>query len=272
MGKFDGVLLLSDYDDTLIGHDLTIPARNRAALERFMAEGGTFSVATGRGYQTFLPLWQGVPMNGPTVISNGAAIYDYPGERWISSRLLRPETAERLEGLAAEFPELAFEVYTRERIFVWNYNSFVRYHQRRVKAEMIPCPIEEMGPGWLKVLLQGDRPLLEEVQAHIRARWPGDYEVIFSGDYLLEMTAAGCNKGSAALALAEILGIRRENLYCIGDNQNDLSMLKVSALPFAPANCVRELKDWGVVVLSSCDEGCIADAVEILEKQYERNE
>ncbi len=268
MGKFDGVLLLSDYDDTLIGHDLTIPPRNLRALGHFMAEGGTFSVATGRGYQTFLPLWKGVPMNGPTVISNGAAIYDYPRGRWIFARLLCPETAARLEQLTEKFPALAFEVYSKERIYVWNFNPFVRQHQRRVKAEMTPCAIGDMAGGWLKVLLQGERPLLEQVRAYIRARWPEDYEVIFSGPYLLEMTGTGCNKGAAALRLAERLGIARESLYCIGDNQNDLSMLNVSAIPLAPANCVQELKDWGARVLCSCDKGCVADAVELLETLY----
>lgn len=268
MGKFEGVLLLSDYDGTLIGHDLTIPPRNLRALEGFLAEGGTFSVATGRGYQTFLPLWRDVPMNAPTVISNGAAIYDYPGGRWVSATCLCGETAGRLEELTEHFPELAMEVYSKEQIYVWNFNSFVRRHQRRVKAEMTPCPIREMAGGWLKVLLQGERPLLERVQAYLRARWPEDYEVFFSGRNLLELTAAGCSKGAAVLRLAERLGIARENLYCIGDDQNDLSMLAVSALPFAPANCVQELKNRGAVVLSSCDEGCVADAVALLEARY----
>lgn len=268
MGKFDGVLLLSDYDDTLIGQDLTIPPRNLRALERFMAEGGTFSVATGRGYQTFLPLWRGVPMNGPTVVSNGAAIYDYPQGRWIFASCLSGETARRLEQLIERFSALAIEVYTKEIIYVWNYNDFVRQHQQRVKAEMVPRAIREMKGGWLKVLFQGERPLLEEVQAYIQTRWPGDYEVIFSGYYLLELTGIGVNKGAAALRLAGQLGIARESLYCIGDNQNDLSMLLVSAIPFAPSNCIKELKVRGAMVLCSCDEGCIADVITVLEARY----
>ena len=52
------------------------------------------------------------------------------------------------------------------------------------------------------------------------------------------------------------------------DNQNDLSMLAVSAVPFAPANCAQELKDWGAVLLRPCPQGSIADLIERLDARY----
>ena len=49
MGKFDGVLLVSDFDDTFLGSDRTVPARNYRALDYFLSEGGRFTIATGAG-------------------------------------------------------------------------------------------------------------------------------------------------------------------------------------------------------------------------------
>ena len=55
MGRFDGVLLASDFDNTLIYTEdalrsgVPVPPlspRNRQALEWFMTEGGRFTVAT----------------------------------------------------------------------------------------------------------------------------------------------------------------------------------------------------------------------------------
>jgi hydroxymethylpyrimidine pyrophosphatase-like HAD family hydrolase len=54
----------------------------------------------------------------------------------------------------------------------------------------------------------------------------------------------------------------------VGDNQNDIPMLEKSAIPFAPANCAQEVKDWGARVLCSCEDGVIGDIVEILDKRY----
>ena len=48
MGKFDGVLLVSDYDDTLYDHNLTVNDRNHRAIEYFLEQGGRFTIATGR--------------------------------------------------------------------------------------------------------------------------------------------------------------------------------------------------------------------------------
>ena len=40
MGIFDGVLLVSDFDDTLVDRKKRLPERTKAALSRFVAQGG----------------------------------------------------------------------------------------------------------------------------------------------------------------------------------------------------------------------------------------
>lgn len=47
MGKFDGLLLVSDFDDTLYDSHHRIPPRNLDALGRWIGQGGRFTVATG---------------------------------------------------------------------------------------------------------------------------------------------------------------------------------------------------------------------------------
>ena len=69
-------------------------------------------------------------------------------------------------------------------------------------------------------------------------------------------------------AAAQLLHVAPQNLYCMGDNQNDIPMLALSAIPFAPANCAQEVKDWGARVLGSCDEHAVAQAIEILDSIY----
>ena len=68
--------------------------------------------------------------------------------------------------------------------------------------------------------------------------------------------------------LARRLGIRPGHIYCIGDNQNDIPMLAVSAIPFAPSNCAPEVRAWGARILGSCEESCVAQAIRILDELY----
>ena len=48
MGKFDGILLVSDLDGTLLTNDKRLSEENREAIDRFVEEGGIFTFATGR--------------------------------------------------------------------------------------------------------------------------------------------------------------------------------------------------------------------------------
>lgn len=57
LGKFEGVLLASDFDDTLVGSDCEVSRGNREALEYFVREGGRFTVSTGGPTAPSPPMW-----------------------------------------------------------------------------------------------------------------------------------------------------------------------------------------------------------------------
>lgn len=270
MGKFDGVLFFSDYDDTLYNLQLAVSPENRAAIHYFIENGGHFSIATGRAHTTFTPQIQRerLEFNAPVVLSNGAAIYDYAADRYLERTLLDEKTPARVTSLCNRFPDLGFEAYHGEDIYVHNPNVVTMQHLKRVDQPYTTCPISEMPAPWNKVIMEQDELYLKEIQAHILQHWREDYEVIFSNRYLLEVTAKGSNKGTMVAKVADLLGISRENLYCIGDNQNDIPMLALASIPFAPANCAKEVKDWGARILNHCDDHAIAQAIEILDSIY----
>ena len=100
MGKFDGVLLASDFDNTILNTERPrrtgcpippISQRNVEALRYFMDNGGRFAVATGRALPAFRMFAEQVPMNAPAVVCNGGALYDFKTERYLETMEL-PET------------------------------------------------------------------------------------------------------------------------------------------------------------------------------------
>ena len=270
MGKFDGVLFFADYDDTLYNSAHTVSPENRAAIRYFMDNGGYFSVATGRAHRTFTPQIEKEQLvfNAPVVLSNGAAIYDYASDRYLLDSALPKDAPQMLAQLCDEFPALGFEASHGEDIYVHNPNRVTREHLAKVGGTQILCPILEMPTPWSKVILQQVQLYLEEVQARFLEQWGDRCEAIFSNRYLLEVTAKGCNKGAMVEKVAQLLYIDPKNLYCMGDNQNDIPMLALSAIPFAPANCAQEVRDWGARILCRCEDGVIGDIVDILDKLY----
>ncbi len=268
MGKFDGLLLASDFDDTLYDRSFRIPERNLEAIAYFTSHGGYFTVATGRAHRTFAPYAHLVPMNAPAVLSNGAAIYDFAKGEVVEQTTLSPLAQADFGAMMAQLPSLSIEAYHGEDIYIWNPNEITYAHMKKVNCDYTLCPVEEMPTPWVKVLFHQEHGILLAARKYLMDNCGNRYEAIFSNPYYLEITHQGSTKGGMVAKLAQMLGVEAEHIYCVGDNQNDIPMLERSAIPFAPANCAPEVRDWGAQVLCHCNDGVIGDIVELLDKKY----
>lgn len=271
MGRFRGVLLATDYDDTLYSTNATISPENRQAIEYFVAEGGKFCISTGRSYINFAIQMEKerLPVNAPVILSNGASIYDFATEESLWLKHLPPLAPRHLAQVCRAFPQVGFEAYHQDEVFTFRANEVTRHHLTRCHLTGVPRAIEAMPVPWIKVILQHPDPgMLQQVQTYVRTQWPEDYDVTFSNPYLLEVTAKGANKGLSVLWVADYLQVKREDIYCVGNGLNDIPMLQVSALSFAPANSYPAVRAAADVVLPSCDESCVAEMIRQLEERY----
>ena len=280
MGKFDGVLLASDFDNTLIYTEEALragvpvpplPERNRAALEHFMAEGGRFAISTGRALAAFLKYVDLVPMNAPGVVCNGAALYDFATGEYLETALLDEAALARGQEVLDHFPAAAVEAYHIDNVIhAVHPNEYTRRHEHLTKVGVTEAASLQSVPLPLgKLLFEAEHGVLEEIMSFLDSRgWAGDYELIFSGQTLLEMTIKGANKGGMVQRLAARLGISMEHVYCVGDEANDISMLRVAREGFAPANCIDAVRQSGATLVGHAREGALADVVALLEARY----
>ena len=280
MGKFDGVLLASDFDNTLLyteealrtgGPVPPLPERNREALTYFMDQGGRFAIATGRALAAFLRHAEDVPMNAPGVVCNGAAIYDFEKGEYVEAAMLDAAARQRGQEALDRFPGVAVEAYHIDNVIhVVRPNEVSRQHEYMTKATLTEAPsLLEVPLPLGKLLFEADHEKLEQVLAFLVAKgWAEDYELIFSVSHLLEMTIKGANKGGMVRRLAARLGISMDRVYCVGDEANDLSMLQAAAQGFAPANASAAVRESGAVIVGPASDGAIADVVEILDRRY----
>lgn len=268
LGKFDGVLLVSDFDDTLFHSGQAVSQKDYEAIAHFIAQGGVFTIATGRAHRTFAPYANIVPINAPVVLSNGALLYDFAAHQVVLDLPLPDTAAADLLQMCQAIPQVGVETYHGDDVYIHNPNAHTQRHVERVKTTWTQCDLQDMPTPWSKAVIQADHAVLLQAQAFLQQRWPERYEVIFSNEVLLECTAKTATKGGMVLRLAERLGVQRPNIYCVGDNQNDIPMLAVSAIPFTPANCAPAVREWGGKVINSCDDSCIAQIIEILDERY----
>ena len=78
----------------------------------------------------------------------------------------------------------------------------------------------------------------------------------------------GASKGEMVQRLARRLGVSMENVYCVGDHANDISMLTWAGQGYAPANAIPQvLHTPGVRRLPDCRDNAIAQLIRSLDKQ-----
>lgn len=281
MGKFTGVLLASDFDNTLVYTESALKGlapmpellpENRQAIEYFMAEGGTFSIATGRALPSFEIVRPGLPMNGPTILFNGAAIYDFQTGKYLCTAFLPDTVRPHIMQVLDAWPEAAVELYHDDNsIFALHANelTLAHLHLTHNATEMLET-IDQAPSPISKALFEIVPEKMAAFHRYVNGMpWASQYEIVPSNTFLLELTARGASKGAMVQRLAQILHIAPQDIYCVGDHANDLGMLALSAVPFAPANAIESvLETPGIHVLPDAREGAIAALIRELDNRY----
>lgn len=272
MGRFDGVLLAADYDDTLMPFgQTTLSGANRAALARFMAAGGRFAIATGRDLVSYRSICGNFESNAPAVLSNGALLYDRGSMLWQAA--LPADFAADLQVLFDQFPDVGAEVHRGDSIYVLRRNAGILAHLGGVGEAGIDATLAGVPQDCAKIAVVApvcfeETPLSRAVAAFCAARWPDRYDVALSHG-IIDIAAKGVNKGAGVDRLLSHLGLSPAHLYCAGDNWNDVPMLRRAARAFVPASARREMRQLpGVHVVPACRENAIAAVISILARQY----
>ncbi|WP_444318409.1 HAD-IIB family hydrolase, partial [Megasphaera sp.] len=107
-----------------------------------------------------------------------------------------------------------------------------------------------------------DYDYLQQIHAEIRPLLDA-ITVSFSSNRYIEFMHKGVNKGAGLWKLADILGVAHEETMAIGDNINDIDMLKAAGLSVGVHNLNPVIRRYcDVVTDATNNEGAVAEAIE----------
>ena len=265
---FAGCLLVSDLDGTLIGRGGEIPQRNIDAIHRFTQEGGLFALATGRSDMASRPYAELAGVNAPSILYNGAAIYDFESGRFLWSRYLPDTAAGVVRDVAERFPGVGVEFYSDGVIYITRSNAVIERHIRYESLRVVSCGMDALPGNWNKVLFAAEHETLLEVEKYVLAGECGCCECVMSSDTYYEMLPAGVTKGSTVKVLADMLKIGYDRIMGIGDYYNDRKLLEEAALAAVPAQAPEDIRKLADVVVCGNGEGAVAEFIEYIEKLH----
>lgn len=262
--KYENTAILTDLDGTLFNSRGVVSAEDRAAIADYIAQGGLFGVATGREpHNARLHLPQ-LTMNAPSIVLNGAAVFDFQTERYLSTVLIDQAAAlQVLEHCQRLELPLDVQIYTTDGIFYATPletadHGFLRIHQPTSFQ-----PMEQLlTKKWLKVvLLEREKDALESMVSYLHTSCldreislvEGTTDVVKIGKYQ-ELLPADINKGTAVAQLRDLPEYKERKIFAVGDYWNDMELLQEADIPCAPENAIEEVKAVSHYVLPSHNE------------------
>lgn len=270
MGLFDGCLLASDIDGTLISSGYINPV-NLEKINFFMSEGGMFSLSTGRSASAVFPILKVLNKVSPCVVANGAMIYDFNNSKVISESNL-PKSDYEIVNLAESFDDIGIEVHSGLNTFVLKRSPETDDHQEYEELTATDIDYSEAArKKWNKaIFLCRDLEQRESLKTLIENEKTDsnfiETTAIIDGRtrYYYEQVPKGVSKLSALKELSNIYSIKKGGLFAIGDYYNDLEMIENADIGAATAESPEDIKLSADYTTVPCADGAVADFIDFL--------
>ena len=262
-------IIACDLDQTLLSDDCTVSARNVEAIRKARELGVKFVPATGRGYRSIEPTLKQLDLlereNEYVISFNGGAVTENRGNRLLHFEGIPFALADELYRRGQRY-HVCIHAYTKETVYV------CRLWQEEIdflKGRMEVTEVFETDLGFLagqeivKVLyMNTDYSYLKQIENDLKDVTQ-DIDVSYSANRYIEFNRRGVNKGAGLLSLARLLGVRPEETIAIGDNFNDLPMIRAAGLGVGVRNTVEDMKPLcGYITQADNNESAVAEVIE----------
>lgn len=267
--RYAKYLFVSDVDGTL-AHFQDIPRRNVEVIEAFIAQGGIFSICTGRAFASLREMVHQVAVNAPVVTLNGATLYDWQADRPLFTVDLPPAGKEILAPVLEAFPEAGVMLVTEDNYFVLRDGRAIDPQVEAHLEELIGmmrhfkiCTPETAPKAWSKYIFHVP-PVRAQAVVDFCKNLPGadDLAIFQTQTGHIDVMSAQGIKGQGLRRLADHMGIDLAHTGAVGDHYNDLDMLETAAWSAAVQGAPDALIQAADYVTCSFEQGATGDALE----------
>ncbi len=266
-------LLAVDLDGTLLNSSSEVSSANRQALAAAVEKGVQVVIVTGRRFHSAMEFVRHVSSPVTLISSNGARITDSSGEVHYRNFLPR-QIARQILGAARDYRPYAVAMFdipghgqvtmqdtaAAEGPLGWylknSPDSLAQVADLEAAITADPVVVMFGGPP---ERIEPLEPLLRNSSAagSVQLTWT---KYPARNNSILDVMNLGCSKGAALSLWASRCGVQAGEVMAIGDNYNDLEMLRFAGHPIVMRNCTAGLDSNWPVTLSNDEDG-VAEAI-----------
>lgn len=260
-------LIAIDMDGTLLNPQHEVTNGVKQAIKTAREKGIAIVLATGRpfiGVQRYL-MELDLQEGQYCITNNGALVQKAATGDCVAEVTLTHDDYLYFEKLARELG-VHFQALTKSQLFTAN-KDISPYTVHESYLTGIPLhyrSVEEMDPAMTfpKVMMIDPPEALDQAIARLPQEALDRYTIMKSSPYYLEILNKQVNKGAGVKALADKLGLSREEVMAIGDQENDLAMLEFAGTGVAMGNAIESVKAIAQFVTKTNMEDGVAHAIE----------
>jgi len=250
--------IVFDLDGTLLSSDKTISPRTWDALQAVKALGIALIFATARPPRAVS--WNLDPL-GTSVYYNGALFHCAATKRDIHFSIPQHVTARVIEYSLALDPEARISVEVKDRWY--SHQSYDYMEMMKVKTNPEVISLEQL------MRLDATKILISHCgyAEHLVRGFNADLNIVVTdGGQLLQAMSNEASKENAVRYLTNQLGIGMVEIWCFGDDFNDLGLFQTCGRSIAMGNAVEELKQIASEITDTNDNDGVAVILEKMMK------
>lgn len=265
-------LICIDMDGTLLNDEKTINEENLKAIKRASEKGVKIAICTGRLFTSAKYYGQLIGVKAPIIASNGAYIREKDEEKVIYELELGKTNCKQIQDIVRKYN---LKVYYNTSNSVIAANGFPKEYNyaemnktlaeefriKLIDAMDIDATLMEKGHAILKCICISE-DVVDMKKAREELSKLNKFEIVSSGSNNFELMSKGVSKGKAVQVLAYRYNIMPDEIMCIGDNENDLSMIEYAGIGVAMGNGSELVKNVADFVTDTNNNSGVAKAID----------
>ncbi|MQS75685.1 Cof-type HAD-IIB family hydrolase [Companilactobacillus halodurans] len=264
-------LILSDIDGTILDDNNKIDTGLRLAIANLKKQSVPFVLASARSPQGMLNIAKELDvLDNPIACYNGALVVkDLQSNNYstiLSHQLEKAEIEKMLTIIQQNFPKVAINLYSGSDWYVEKIDKWVKIEADITKLTPIVTDLQTLvaknNLPVHKILLISEPEEIAQVHQRLRDSNLANSSFYLSKPNYLEITNAQVSKEKALRELAKTYNLELSETMSLGDNFNDVPMLKLAGLGVAMDNAPTEVKKSANVVTGTNNQNGVSKAIE----------
>ncbi|MDT9489940.1 fructose-phosphate phosphohydrolase SppA [Streptococcus mutans] len=263
-------LILSDIDGTILDNNHQVDAHLRNTITELKKESIPFVLASARSPHGMFPIAQELNLGAnPIACYNGALIVEGNKEHYqtlIEHGLSKADVKKIVALIKKQFPHISINFYSGGDWIVEEIDQWVQIEADITKESPdirnFDILLTDDSIPIHKLLLIANAQAIQEFFTYLKRVNFEDASFYLSKDNYLEVTSQSVSKENALLEIAKYYDISLSQTMAIGDNYNDIPMLKLAGLGVAMANAPQAVKNEADIETVSNNDNGVSKVIE----------